>query len=224
LKHLIATACPALFAIFVSACSPSAEQEDTLSNEAFLDAFNSAMESSRSRQESPGYRASMAYQNGDYEEAAKWFRLAAEQGGSYAQNFLGVMYRDGEGVPQNDAEAVKWFLLAAKQGHARAQLYLGMMCANGRGLPENDAEAVKWYRQAAEQGDVEAQFLIGGMYVKGEGIPEDYVQAYMWWNLAAARGYPDAPAGKEKLRALMTPAQIAQAQQLSSEWKPVSER
>jgi hypothetical protein len=30
------------------------------------------------------------------------------------------MYRDGDGVPQNDAEAAWWYRLAADQGHARA--------------------------------------------------------------------------------------------------------
>jgi len=32
-------------------------------------------------------------------EAAKWYRLAAEQGYAPAQANLGVMYRNGEGVP-----------------------------------------------------------------------------------------------------------------------------
>ncbi len=50
---------------------------------------------------------------------------AAEQGDAKAQFNLGVMYSDGRGVPQNDAEAVKWFRLAAEQGDASAQYNLG---------------------------------------------------------------------------------------------------
>jgi TPR repeat protein len=57
-----------------------------------------------------------------------------------------------------------------------------------------------------------------------EGVPEDYVQAYKWWNLSAAQGDATAIENKEKLRKLMTPAQIAEAQRLSSEWKPVGSR
>jgi TPR repeat protein len=52
----------------------------------------------------------------DYAEAAKWFRLAAEQGLGKAQYNLGVMYLKGEGVAQDNAEAAKWLLLAAEQG------------------------------------------------------------------------------------------------------------
>ena len=46
----------------------------------------------------------------------RWFRLvrlAAEQGDASAQLFLGHMYADGEGVPQDYVQAHKWFNLAA---------------------------------------------------------------------------------------------------------------
>lgn len=49
----------------------------------------------------------------------KWYRKAAEQGHAAAQFYLGVMCREGEGVPKDDAEAVKSFLKAADKGFAR---------------------------------------------------------------------------------------------------------
>ena len=55
----------------------------------------------------------------DYEEAIKWFHMAAEQGHAEAQSNLGGMYFKGEGVPEDDKEAVKWYRLAAEQGHAQ---------------------------------------------------------------------------------------------------------
>ena len=48
-------------------------------------------------------------------------KALAELGMAAAQNNLGIMYDNGEGVPENDAEAVKWFRKAADQGHAKAQ-------------------------------------------------------------------------------------------------------
>ena len=42
----------------------------------------------------------------------------AEQGNAAAQYNLGVMYDNGEGVPQDYAEAAKWYRLAAEQGEA----------------------------------------------------------------------------------------------------------
>jgi nephrocystin-3 len=46
--------------------------------------------------------------NGDYMEAAKWYRLSAEQGVARAQFNLGVFLKNGTGVNKNLAEAVKW--------------------------------------------------------------------------------------------------------------------
>ena len=42
----------------------------------------------------------------------------------------------------------------------------------------------------------------------------------MWFNLAAAQGTRGAAEWRERLAARMTPAQIAEAQKLASEWKP----
>jgi len=49
----------------------------------------------------------------------------AEQGDAQAQNDLGFMYANGQGVPQDDAEAVRLFRLLAEQGLALAQNHLG---------------------------------------------------------------------------------------------------
>ena len=119
---------------------------------------------------------------------------------------------------------MKWYRLAADQGLAVAQFNLGASYAQGLGVPENDAEALKWWRLAAEQGNASAQNSLGIMYSKGEGVPEDFVQAYKWLNLAAAQGDKHARRNKEIARNQMTSAQIAEAQKLSSAWKPVGER
>jgi TPR repeat protein len=57
----------------------------------------------------------------NYEEAVKWYRLAAEQGNVDAQYNLGCSYEDGEGVEQNHEEAIKWYRLAAEQGEEDAK-------------------------------------------------------------------------------------------------------
>ena len=53
----------------------------------------------------------------DYAEALKWFRRAAEQGVSRAQNNLGFMYGTGTGVPKDFVQAHKWYALAAANGN-----------------------------------------------------------------------------------------------------------
>lgn len=47
---------------------------------------------------------------------------------------LGVMYNNGEGVPQDFREAVNWFYRAASLGYAPAQSSLGIKFEKGQGV------------------------------------------------------------------------------------------
>ena len=48
-----------------------------------------------------------------FQEAVKWYHLAAAQGYEFAQVNLGVMYSKGRGVRQDFVRAYMWFNLAA---------------------------------------------------------------------------------------------------------------
>ena len=97
--------------------------------------------------------------------------------------------------------------------------------ANAAYGKEDYATALRLFRPLANRGDADAQFNLGFMYRNGQGVPKDYVLAYMWRNLAAA-GASDADAreraakARDALATMMTPAQIAEAQRMSREWKP----
>lgn len=117
------------------------------------------------------YRLGFIYHMGkgvdqDYQKAAKWYYLAAEQGHAVAQNNLGWMFDVGKGVAQDYQEAVKWYRLAAEQGDAVAQNNLGWLYDEGKGVVQDYQEAAKWYRLAAEQGHAVAQNNLGAMHVK----------------------------------------------------------
>ena len=130
------------------------------------------------------------------------------------------MYAKGQGVQKDFKKAIEWYQLAATQGDAHAQHNLGVMYAKGEGVPRDFKEAVRWYRLAAEQGEARDQGNLGLMYAKGKGVLQDYVLAHMWFNLAAAQGEKVAADLRDSLAKKMTPAQIAEAQKLASEWKP----
>lgn len=119
-------------------------------------------------------------------------RQAAERGNARAQNALGILYVNGRGVPQDDAQAVKWFRRAAEQGLAQGQVNLGNMYADGKGIARDERQAVEWYRKAAEQGDALAQSNLGFMFGNGRGVPKDDVQAAMWYRKAAEQGHASA--------------------------------
>jgi TPR repeat protein len=77
---------------------------------------------------------------------------AAEQGHAEAQFNLGLMYYNGQGVPQEYKAAVQWFRKAAEQGDAEAQFNMGSMYYNGESVPQDYSEAYAWCNIAAVQG------------------------------------------------------------------------
>ncbi len=86
-----------------------------------------------------------AYNRGDYVTAFREILPLAEQGDAVAQRSLGLLYHNGQGVPQDSAEAVTWYRIAAEQGYAGAQHSLGFMYARGQGVPQDYAEAHFWF-------------------------------------------------------------------------------
>ena len=94
-----------------------------------------------------------AAQAGDFQTALQEWRPLAEQGYASAQYNLGQMYRNGQGVPQDDAEAVKWYRLAAEQGNAYALFTLGYFYSTGQGVPQDKVMAHMWYNISAAIGN-----------------------------------------------------------------------
>jgi hypothetical protein len=105
-----------------------------------------------------------------------------------AQNNLGLMYREGDGVPKDGAAAFTWFRRAAQNGSVEAVNNLGVAYFRGEGVSQNYAEAAEWFRRAAEYGNDTAQYNLALMYVKGTGIAKDYGQALRWYLQAAWHG------------------------------------
>jgi hypothetical protein len=154
----------------------------------------------------------------NHPEAVIWYRKAAQNGHAEGQFGLGVMYHQGWGVPENYVQAVKWYRKASEKGHAKAQVNLGSMYNEGRGVQQNNAEAVKLFRKAANQGDAGAQYILGIMYFDGKGVATNYIRSYMWWSVAKSQGHKDAAYNINIIEEQMTPAQIAIAQELASQW------
>ena len=90
---------------------------------------------------------------GDYATALQEWKPLAEQGDAYAQFNLGLMYVNGDGVPQDYKEAASWFRKAAEQGGAKAQGNLGIMYGTGQGVPQDYLLAHMWGNIGSANGD-----------------------------------------------------------------------
>ena len=91
-----------------------------------------------------------AYKRGDYDTALKEWRPLADQGLAAAQNNLGAMYINGEGVRRNYVQGYMWLSLAAKQGYKRAVSSQGQL--EREMTPGELAEAERFAREWTPKG------------------------------------------------------------------------
>lgn len=107
----------------------------------------------QSQQDAASYKEGVdAYAQGNYAVALEKFKPLAEHDNMEAQFNLGVMYRQGQGVPQDHQNAVTWFNKSAEQGHVEAQQNLGFQYAKGQGVTQDWVQADKWFTIAAASG------------------------------------------------------------------------
>lgn len=78
----------------------------------------------------------------NYDEAAKWFLKAAEQGQAEAQDMIGCFYMWGKGVPEDRTKAESWLLKSAAQGYDGAYFSLGLFYKG-----DNKDETIYWFKK-----------------------------------------------------------------------------
>ena len=57
---------------------------------------------------------------------------------------LGIMYRNGQGVPKDAGEALDWLGKAADAGRPLAEHYMAIMAFCGEGQPVDPVKALMW--------------------------------------------------------------------------------
>jgi uncharacterized protein len=112
-----------------------------------------------------------AYKNGNFTNALREWRPLAEQGNDDAQFILGLMYKNGEGVPQSNKTAVKWFTLSSDQGNVNAQFALGVLYQSGLGVKIDYNKSYELNFKAAMQGHNKAKYNAANLII-GEQIDE----------------------------------------------------
>ena len=127
--------------------------------------------------------------------------------------------RPGAAFAPPDSKDLATLQAQAQQGDTEAQVRLGDLYAKGRGVPKDHTQARAWYEKAAAQGHPIGQNNLAELYFAGLGGPPDYVRAYMWVSLAATHMQGEekkqAEENRDDVAKRMTPAQIAEAKQLT---------
>ncbi|KAF9290276.1 hypothetical protein BGZ68_007500 [Mortierella alpina] len=124
----------------------------------------------------------------DYNKALGWYHKASDSGSTEAMRSIGIMYRNGLGVDQDNGKAMEWWLKASDAGDASAMRNIGSMYYNGFGVDQDYGMAMECYLKASDASDFSAMRNIGAMYENGQGIHQDYGTAMEWYLKAYSAG------------------------------------
>ncbi|UWQ35186.1 SEL1-like repeat protein (plasmid) [Leisingera sp. M527] len=160
------------------------------------------------------------YENGfgvplDEARAADLYRRAARAAGAAADP--GLIYDARLAPPDSSAAGLERLTDGAAAGDPLAQFQLAWLALQQPDPPRAGLlAAVAQLRASAEAGYPAAMANLGWMYFEGRALPQDYVLGYMWLVLAASAGLPEARGLSAALQARLTPAQLAEAQELAA--------
>ncbi|MDE1151478.1 MAG: tetratricopeptide repeat protein [Micavibrio sp.] len=84
------------------------------------------------------------YNDGKYDQIVNTLQTLSNAGHQGAQELMGIMYRQGQGVPKDSEKAFDLLSKAAEANRPLAQHHLGVMYYQGEGVAADPVEALKW--------------------------------------------------------------------------------
>ncbi|MBN2761902.1 MAG: sel1 repeat family protein [Bacteroidales bacterium] len=150
--------------------------------------------------------AAAAIKNEDFQKAHELLNPLAEQNNAEAQNMLGALYVNGQGVEIDVTRGLKLIMKAAAQGHEAARINafracldlanagdtsamynVGYMCLKGWGGEYESDVCLKWLENAGQFGHENSIKILIRIYKEGMfGVTPDQDKATYWENLQAA--------------------------------------
>ncbi len=104
--------------------------------------------------------ANQALEYQDYHKASYFLQRAAEHGYPEAQMKIGLLYKNGWGVPQNYDEAIYWVRMSADQRFPKGLYELALLYKAKDELMESNY----WFNLAYLYGDSELKGLVDAQF------------------------------------------------------------
>ncbi|VEU83263.1 SEL1-like repeat protein [Acholeplasma hippikon] len=127
-----------------------------------------------------------------YDKAYHLFLELANEGMMEAYFYLGIFYRLGLFVKENQKEGFKWFLKAAENGHPRAQYVVASSYYHLNGSYDGLADEIIEHYEVKEKADSMYYQKLHFFDYNGVGVNYDIHQALYWAEKAKASGVIDA--------------------------------
>jgi len=132
------------------------------------------------------------YHAGEYEEAAIWYRVAAEQGYAPSQTNLAALYAQGKGVQKSERMAFELYASAILQGYPLALTPMAEIHFDESSQFFNPEMGLEFLLKAVEYSDAAAHYLLGQMYESGQHVEANAETAFLHYQNAAEAGNAEA--------------------------------
>ncbi|WP_306225290.1 tetratricopeptide repeat protein [Bosea beijingensis] len=150
----------------------------------------------------------------DDKRAVACLEIAAKAQVGDAMYALGVLAKQGRGMPANEEVAARWMKQASAAGNVPGEVEYAIMLFNGTGVDKNETAAANLFRRAAWQGNPIAQNRLAKLYQFGLGIAPDTIEAAAWHLAARSQGLKDA--ALDDLFERLKPEQQARAARMAA--------
>ncbi len=114
----------------------------------------------------------------DFDQAIKYYDMAATQNDPIALNNLGSLYFSGIGTKRDIPKSLMYFKKAADLGNDNAQINLAFIyLAGGKKDAERNKKAIEMFKLAKDNNNI-AKFMLGYAYYTGFVVPQNYEEAF----------------------------------------------
>ncbi len=180
----------------------------------------------------------------DITESIKWYKKASDLGNTFATRDLaqifergGLIFEKGGLISADYAEAERFYLKYAEQSRANGRespsdtASLAEVLEFGvRGIASDSIRAARLRISAAERGQQLEWEFAGSLYERpdsyrgqptGDAVSRNLVRSYVYYTISSEyfKTNSDALQGRDRVRKLLTPAELKEADSLLSKWR-----
>jgi len=131
-----------------------------------------------------------SFEREEYEEAYSRFLILANEKNPIAMYYLGLCYRKGSFVEEDQKEAFKWFLKSAESGFLESQYIVGASYSENPGMAGTPLSKDELCRIQAKMDD--NPHYIPFFQCDGVGVEPDNDKSFEWMLKAAEQGHINA--------------------------------
>ena len=138
------------------------------------------------------HEALKAYQIRQFDQAYLLFSKLLKSKDPDVYYYLGLLYKDGKGIKQNEKEAFRLFSLAQLELHPEATYEMGQCYELGTGTAKDETRAFEYYHAANARGSLEGELKVAKCYETGFGTTKNQTLALQTYVSLAKKDHPYA--------------------------------